>query len=614
MEKSSFLKKYMTTAMLFIVVALAVVALLITPKYAQQAIDPVFPIVKFQGEYRIGEEKWMPVTENIHISSMQGPVTLKGNFIMRDPETNELLGNAEPETMIAVYLNHLNLNIFIDNQIVYQSDAENPIFGAVTCGQIWEVFTVMQEEPIEIVLTNSHKYGNENAIDDFLDSFSIYSGGIFERQRVEEGEWQRVFGIAILLSAMAMLGVALFASKIHINNSSEMAVIGAIILFAGIYYIFSSENICLWNNNYKFNTSILCICEEFYLLFITILFIKILPPKTYKAGKLLIGISLCSMIGLFITNILDIFLIYDTWFIWGLVEFFVCFGLLVCLFLEQEDISKENILIYRVNIFLMLSYMVDFVAICFGWWENTNLSMLFFCVIFIGAVILMLKVVPQNLEKVAKAKELETEQKLLQAKLHESRISVMISQIQPHFIYNSLAVIQELCYSEPEKAEKAIGTLADFLKGNMAISLSDKLVCFQDELKHTKKYLEIEHLRFEEQLSVVYDIQADGFSIPALTLQPIVENAIRHGVRQKEEGGTVTISSRESEKYFEILVEDDGPGFNHHPENNKEGLHIGINNVKERLEHMCNGTLEIISEEGKGTCIRIRIEKEFTGC
>ena len=105
----------------------------------------------------------------------------------------------------------------------------------------------------------------------------------------------------------------------------------------------------------------------------------------------------------------------------------------------------------------------------------------------------------------------------------------------------------------------------------MAISISDKMVSFKDELNHTKKYLEIEYLRFEDQLSVIYDIQVDGFCVPALTLQPIVENAVKHGVRQNEEGGTVKISSRENQMYYEILVEDDGPGFGIGTKNHKEG-------------------------------------------
>jgi two-component sensor histidine kinase len=596
-------------------IVLAMIVLFQPPKKAIQSTDPIFPNVEFQGDYKIGEGEWQPITKHTHISASKGPVALKGYFILTDPENGESLGMVSSDTRIAVYLNHINMCIMKADQILYQCDEENPVFGIANCGQTWSVINVSQEEgPTELLFHNYHKYGNENAVDDFLNNCCIYMDGVFERQYAEKGEIQRILGVIIILLAMAIMGSGLFAYKIHVKNSYEIGLIGGIILFAGICYIFSSENICLWNNNYKFNTSILCMCKEFYLFFITVLLSRMLSPKTRKVGRILVGCSACVMTILFVVGMMEVMLVYDTWCIWGLVEFFVCLGLLVCLFLEQENINKSTALGYIINTFLLLSYMIDYIAVYFGWWEGNLLSMVFFTFICIGAIVLVLKVIPQNLDAVAKAKELQVEQKLLQAQLHESRIAVMMTQIQPHFIYNSLAVIQELCHGEPEKAEKAIGTLAEFLKGNMAISISDKMVSFKDELNHTKKYLEIEYLRFEDQLSVIYDIQVDGFCVPALTLQPIVENAVKHGVRQNEEGGTVKISSRENQMYYEILVEDDGPGFGIGTKNHKEGTHIGIKNVKERLERMCNGTLEIISHEGQGTCIIIRVKKEFTLC
>ena len=297
---------------------------------------------------------------------------------------------------------------------------------------------------------------------------------------------------------------------------------------------------------------------------------------------------------------------------WASVEVFICAGLLVLFVLERNNLNEKNAVVYVISSFLLVSYIIDYVAVYFGWWEEPRLSMMYFLVIFLGTVIVVLKIVPENMNAAAKAKELEAEQKLLQAKLHESRISVMISQIQPHFLYNSLGVIQELCYGEPEKAEKAIGSLAEFLKGNMAVLMSDKLVLFEDELKHTKKYLEIEYLRFEDQLKVEYEICVDtkSFSLPALTLQPIVENAIRYGVRKREDGGMVKISAYEKDEYYEVLVEDNGPGFETENTEIGEGMHIGIKNVRERLMRMCDGVLLVESEAGKGTRVSIQVKKE----
>lgn len=612
--KKFFSKKNLPGIVVMFVLVLGIILLFKNPKEAIQASDPIFPEIKFNGEYQIAQGEWNSLVEGKHISSTNGDVKLKGNFLMYNPETGECIGEVSPDTVLSVYLNHINMSLIVDGEIIYKSDVENPILGSATCGKIWEQFSVPDTlgAPIVISISNPHRYGNENAIDDFLDNLNIYLGGVFERQKTETGKLQRMAGIAIVLAAMAILGAALFTSKIKVKSSRDLGIIGSVILFAGGYYIFASQDICMWSYNYKLNTTMLVLCKELYMFFVTIVVVKLLLTKTKRVGEVLVGVSGLLLGGTYIVVLLDLIRFYDSWIVWANVEVFICIGLLMLAYFERNNLNKENAFTYVISIFLLVSYIIDYIAVYYGWWEEPRLSMMYFLVIFLGTAIVVLKVVPENMNAKAKAKELETEQKLLQAKLQESRISVMISQIQPHFLYNSLAVIQELCYGEPQKAEKAIGSLADFLKGNMSVLVSDKLVFFEDELNHTKKYLEIEYLRFEDQLKVEYEIYLDtkSFSLPALTLQPIVENAIRYGVRKREEGGLVKISAYEREEYYEVIVEDNGPGFEVDNVSSKEGTHIGINNVRERLMKMCDGVLLLESEAGKGTRVSIQVKKE----
>ena len=612
--KKIFLKGNIPGIVVVMILVLGIILLLKNPKDATQATDPVLPTVKFSGEYKTSEGEWESLVEGMHISSTNGDVWLRGGFLMHDPETGECIGNVEPDTILSVYLNHINYSLSVDGETIYISDAENPMLGSVACGKMWDQFSLPDtlKEPVVITITNPHKYGNENAIDDFLDNLNIYLGGVFERQKAETGKLQRTAGIAIVLAAMAILGAALFTSKIKVKSSRELGIIGSVILFAGGYYIFASQDICMWSYNYRLNTTMLVLCKELYILFVTILIVKLLLAKMKRVGEVLVWISGLLLGGTYIAVLLDKIRLYDSWILWESIEVFICAGLLVLFVLERNNLNEKNAVVYVISSFLLVSYIIDYVAVYFGWWEEPRLSMMYFLVIFLGTVIVVLKIVPENMNAAAKAKELEAEQKLLQAKLHESRISVMISQIQPHFLYNSLGVIQELCYGEPEKAEKAIGSLAEFLKGNMAVLMSDKLVLFEDELKHTKKYLEIEYLRFEDQLKVEYEICVDtkSFSLPALTLQPIVENAIRYGVRKREDGGMVKISAYEKDEYYEVLVEDNGPGFETENTEIGEGMHIGIKNVRERLMRMCDGVLLVESEAGKGTRVSIQVKKE----
>lgn len=204
-------------------------------------------------------------------------------------------------------------------------------------------------------------------------------------------------------------------------------------------------------------------------------------------------------------------------------------------------------------------------------------------------------------------RELRMEQQ--EKELAEARIDIMLSQIQPHFLYNSLTAIRRLCDKDPQAAKKAIQDFALFLRANMDSLKSKSPIPFEQELVHVESYLALELQRFQNRLHVVYDIPCRDFSIPPLTLQPIVENAVRHGVLRREEGGTVTISTRETENAWLIIVKDDGVGIGA-PDHTETCSHIGIDNVRARLEALCRGTLVLESTAGAGTTAAITIPKE----
>jgi len=198
----------------------------------------------------------------------------------------------------------------------------------------------------------------------------------------------------------------------------------------------------------------------------------------------------------------------------------------------------------------------------------------------------------------------------LENELLQSQISIMLSQIQPHFIYNSLNAIKGLCLIDPEMACETIDEFSNYLRGNLDSLSINKPVIFERELRHVKLYLSLEKKRFEDKINVVYDIGVDNFLIPALALQPIVENAVRHGVTKREEGGTVIIRTEETDTDVIISVIDNGIGFKSSGSETDERIHVGIANVEKRLMAMCNGRLSIDSEYGVGTNAIITIPKE----
>lgn len=197
------------------------------------------------------------------------------------------------------------------------------------------------------------------------------------------------------------------------------------------------------------------------------------------------------------------------------------------------------------------------------------------------------------------------------AELSDQQIRIMVSQIQPHFIYNCLSSISYLCSKDSKKAIKAIDDFSNYLRGNFSNLTESRLVPFSKELEHTKSYINLEKMRFEDRVNVEFDIKCDSFLVPSLCLQPIVENAVKHGICKKIEGGTVKISTREDIFYYYIEVKDDGLGFDtSKPREEDSRVHVGINNTKERIKKMCNGEIKVNSIIGVGTDIVISIPKD----
>jgi LytS/YehU family sensor histidine kinase len=194
---------------------------------------------------------------------------------------------------------------------------------------------------------------------------------------------------------------------------------------------------------------------------------------------------------------------------------------------------------------------------------------------------------------------LQSENELL-----ENQVSVMLSQIRPHFLYNTLVTIQELCLIDAQVASETAAEFSRYLRHNIDSLSSRKPIHFEKELGHIEAYLSIEKKRFEERLNVVYDISVRDFFLPALTLQPLVENAVRHGLITRWQGGTITISTKEQDGNIIVTITDDGVGF----DTNAIGENsTGIRNVRARLAAICGGTLDIKSENGAGTTSTVTI-------
>ncbi|MCR4643982.1 MAG: histidine kinase [Oscillospiraceae bacterium] len=182
---------------------------------------------------------------------------------------------------------------------------------------------------------------------------------------------------------------------------------------------------------------------------------------------------------------------------------------------------------------------------------------------------------------------------------------LMLSQIQPHFLFNALNTIRALYAKDPPLGEQTLEHFSTYLRQNLEALSQTELIPFERELEHTRLYTEIELHRFPE-IRIQYQIGDTDFLIPTLTVQPLVENAIRHGVRGRK-NGLVTVTAMRDAQTCRITVEDNGAGFDPEQLKDSEGTHIGLQSVKERVEQMCHGTMTVKSERGAGTKITLLI-------
>lgn len=193
--------------------------------------------------------------------------------------------------------------------------------------------------------------------------------------------------------------------------------------------------------------------------------------------------------------------------------------------------------------------------------------------------------------------------------LRERETALMMSQVSPHFIYNSLAAIRAQVVDDPDAAYDTIGEFATYLRANLNTKQLEGTISLADELEHVMVYVNLEKLRLGDKLLVECAVENEEIQVPAMCVQTMVENAIKHGIKPKGEGN-VWITEHEEQNVYIIYIKDNGVGFDVESATDDGKVHIGMHSVEERVRYMCGGTVEFKSEIGSGTEVKIIIPKK----
>ena len=488
-------------------------------------------------------------------------------------------------------------------------DAEQEKYGEDACAVFWRVMTVPEGEEMVIEFRNPHLFGNETAVDDFLGNMALAVGSNYESGLLAKGNAERNLGIFVLIFSFIVLGIAVFSTVIHLKYRGLTWLIGLTVLFAGMHFLFDAFGVSVWNDSNIVNTRVLGLSLMLYMLFGTAVIATALKENWGKLARYAVLASGVLVAVCVLVSFFDGVKFFDVQNWWMLFEIAVCLLVAVCCAASIRRASRREALLLVGGILALITFPLDTLAIVLGWWSGALVTKCAFLLILLAALFTVLRIIPAHINSAARARELEVEQQALKLELQENRISIMLSQMRPHFIFNTLNTIYHLCEIDPDRARSTISSFSEYLRNNIDTLGQSEMIFFEKELSFVKTYLDIEKVRFDDELEIAFDIAVTNFKLPVLTVQPLVENAVKHGTSKKEGTASLTVSTRETEEAYVITVSDTGVGFDPAACQTDGHKHVGIQSVRERLENLCGGTLTVESTPGVGTVATVRVPK-----
>ncbi|MBQ8200163.1 MAG: sensor histidine kinase [Clostridia bacterium] len=581
-----------------VLLALSLLVLLVRSWNSSQPVRPPVKPQSFIGEYSRDGANWQALAELPEDLGEWDMLYLRGNFGRTI--------NADRE--VYFYLDHLWITLEVDGQEWLDTVPQTHADARDRCGKRWQAWKspgVGEDSLISIRLQQAHRFGNNGAFEAFLESIYVGDSIIVEDMLLQQGQMARVTGYVVGILAVALLSGAVVFRMMHVPTGSSLWAISISALSMCGYIVLDTPDVSLWNDLIVFNTyGKLLSMMNAGLGLLSFASIGMKTAARRLSSWVMTALGLFDVM-LLLPCLCGVVLICHVEPLWLTVQSVAGVLILVCCFCEHlNHRPKREQWLQVFGQFELMIVLTDSVLWLHGWQYGGWGAKIGFIVLYVTYLLWVLWELPEKYRQAMRATEMERE-------LQESRMQMMLSQIKPHFLYNSLTAVMDLCDRDPRKAKQAIVDFSRYLRANLDSLTCRKLVPFERELRHTQVYLRLEQLRFGDRLKVCYDIQAEHFLLPALSLQPLVENAVKHGLTAKAEGGTITIAVRAEAEGICITVTDDGIGFDAGAQAAEERTHVGLQNVRERLSAICGGTLTINSTPGSGTAAQVYIPKEI---
>lgn len=582
MEKT-ILKKIQT--ILFLIIGVWIVILLV---YLWMTPNIDFRQSRVQQGYKIVEDVFYQ-----ELKSLDTPIGIdrEFRFILSDEIAHD--------TTLIFNFSHQNANVYIGEEHVYALQSAEELRIIRTPGTNWAMIPLYREDigkEVRVVLTPVYENYKTQEIQFLVGS----KYAVYKDEMVKALPEMILSGINILVGSV-LFGAAVYFSVKKIKGA-EFYALAMLAVSLGLWNFTQSD----------FASFILQEKTVFmYYISLTMLMLCIIPliksisiPEKKLSRKVLeLWCMLCSIVCI-IQLFLQILGIFDLREMLKTTHTMIAVSSLLLLFAglvswfsntKSEETDIKHSAVYLLGIGALIDMTLYYI-------KGNSSNLLFvllaiLCYVLIEGIQICFAYIRQ--QQILEEKEIQ---------LTLSRITTMMSQIRSHFVFNILNAISGMCKYDPEKADETVVRFSRYLRNNIDIMEDDKPVLFRTELAHLEDYVVLEQIRFGDKIEFYSDIRTEQFMIPPLILQPIVENAIKHGLTKKQNGGTVILRTWEEDGCIKISIEDDGVGFA--PSELEKKQSVGLKNIRYRLHHLMHASLDIESKLGKGTTVTITIPKK----
>lgn len=560
--------------------------------------------------YQSREDCGFEVMEDVacrEIEDGETPVGIKKEYVF------SLNKRSEHDASLAFYTVHQNVEVFLEGECVFRMEPVKERSNIKTAGSNWVMIPLYREDAgkeIRVEITPVYESFRDRQVEFLLgSSLAIY------RYRLAKDLPQIILGIMAVFVGIVFLCVAAY-NVVERGRGRSLVSLGLFSTMMG-----------LWRLTDTRFTPFILPEKPVFLFYVSIcmLLLGMVPLMKWieeyfeKEGQKVLDICcIVDILACLVQVLLQVSGILDFRETLVLTHILIGIDAVIMIGIAVQERKKyprkKEIPVARRRSCLFVAGVLADVAAFYIKGNSSgllfSLMAFLFYIVFLG-IATMYNYSEQEIRIADQERQLANQEKELaetERKLAERRIAVMMSQIRTHFIFNVLTTISGFCKSDAKKADEALIRFARYLRKNIKTIEEEGMIDFSAELEQLEDYIALEQMRFPDKITFSKDIEEMNFKLPPLTVQPLVENAIKHGLLEHDRSGMVVLHTERDAEMIVITITDDGVGF--YPQELQSRECVGIRNVRYRLENMAGGSLAIDSAPDKGTKVTIKIPME----